>query len=66
MEKALENNYESWDINELDKIEPGCSFCKRGHTVAWYIKPPPECPYCNAEMSSESSDACISLPWLSW
>ena len=66
METALDHSTDSWNIGEGGTLEPKCSFCKRGHAVTWYVDPPPECPYCNAKMTSKPSDGCISFPWLSW
>jgi hypothetical protein len=66
MDTALDHSTDSWNIGEGDKLEPKCSFCECGHTVSWYVLPPPECPYCNAKMTVEPSDACVSFPWLSW
>jgi hypothetical protein len=65
MDTALDHSTDSWDLGEGDKLEPRCSYCKCGHTVAWYFEPPPECPYCNAKMASEPSNACLSFPLLS-
>jgi hypothetical protein len=66
MEKTPKHNSDKSNVESLGKLEPRCSYCKCGHSVAWYVEPPPECPYCNAEMASEPSGACLSFPWLSW
>ena len=39
-----------------------CSQCTSGHTVLWFVVPPPECPYCNAPVLS-SSVSCEVPPF---
>jgi hypothetical protein len=57
--------HDTSDTGNWGNLEPRCSYCTSGHTIAWYVEPPPECPYCNAKLLP-GHDACLSFPGLSW
>ena len=60
------NTGKSSNVEALEKQEPLCSVCMSGHLVAWTVKPPPKCPYCNAKLSYTPSDSCTSMSGFSW
>jgi hypothetical protein len=55
MDNERKSDQRSSHDAEEREWRPRCTYCKCGHTIVYYLKPPSECPYCNAKLLPDES-----------
>jgi hypothetical protein len=55
MENERKSEQRSAEAEEKGEWRPRCTYCKCGHSIVYYLKPPLNCPYCNAKLLSDQS-----------